>query len=274
MVMIRGYQDNPTSTFTFPIKALNLPVPSRDHPFQSPAMANPSTYTFPKSHSFPPMYSLQKTIATRHEQFKRWSSIILLYCKSHKIWRLQLSEALNSPLFHNIQLRKRLTLLEVREIIDWMTSEEGMQGAEWFGKEGEKGSAWIYWRRPEEWADVLASWVSLIFGRFWERVNDGNRWRKRARRILFLLFMNLRRERRLHRKVKDGFQSVRYASPTHALQNSTAWILSFCRRHFRSLSSAAKRRSSEAKSTKVSNSSNLKSSSLDEKLNVWDHYST
>jgi hypothetical protein len=70
-----------------------------------------------------------------------------------------LVDALDTPLFNNAQIRKRMTLTEVREIFDWMASLEGAQRIEWMGREGEKASAWIYWRRPEEWAVVIESWI-------------------------------------------------------------------------------------------------------------------
>lgn len=124
-------------------------------------MADSATddFRFPKSYGFPPMWTLQRTLATRHEQFKRWSSLILAYCHHHRIWRLTLVDALNTPLFRNPRLRKSLTLEEVTEVLDWMTQEQGMRRVEWIGREGAKGSAWIYWRRPEEWADVINAWV-------------------------------------------------------------------------------------------------------------------
>jgi ESCRT-II complex subunit VPS25 len=48
-----------------------------------------------------------------------------------------------------------------------MASPEGGNRAEFItsgkkskaGDEGEGGKAWIYWRRPEEWAAVLEEWV-------------------------------------------------------------------------------------------------------------------
>jgi len=74
-----------------------------------------------------------------------------------------------------VALRKRVSLSEARNIIDWMakSEEEGGGGrrAEWVssgGGKGEKNEAWIWWRRPEEWAAVVADWVSglsLLF--FW-----------------------------------------------------------------------------------------------------------
>ncbi len=53
----------------------------------------------------------------------------------------------------------------------WMASTEGGNRAEFItsgaGKkksaaaveEGEGGRVWVYWRRPEEWAQVLEEWV-------------------------------------------------------------------------------------------------------------------
>ena len=68
---------------------------------------------------------------------------------------------LDTPLFHNRQLRKSLSLQEVRDLIDWMTRDEGLRRAEWVGDGSEKGVAWIYWRRPEEWAETISNWVRL-----------------------------------------------------------------------------------------------------------------
>ncbi len=42
-----------------------------------------------------------------------------------------------------------------------MTRDEGGRRAEWIdGGVGAKGgTAWVYWKRPEEWADVILGWV-------------------------------------------------------------------------------------------------------------------
>lgn len=43
-----------------------------------------------------------------------------------------------------------------------MTSEEGGRRAEWVGGsegKGGGGAFWVFWKRPEEWADVVAEWV-------------------------------------------------------------------------------------------------------------------
>lgn len=80
-----------------------------------------------------------------------------------------------------------------------MAGSDGERRAEWIGAVGERGSCWIWWRRPEEWAEVLAAWVSFGIGLpplFWfrnyevsgESANPGvvnSRLMRRGRRIQF-----------------------------------------------------------------------------------------
>ena len=68
---------------------------------------------------------------------------------------------MDSPLFHNTALRKRISLADARSILDWMSLSEEVGGggkrAEWIG--AGKSSAWVWWRRPEEWAELVLDWV-------------------------------------------------------------------------------------------------------------------
>ncbi|KAJ6014652.1 ESCRT-II complex Vps25 subunit N-terminal winged helix, partial [Penicillium herquei] len=117
----------------------------------------------------PPFFTPQPNTNTRQAQLQKWSSLIQAWCRHHKQYRLSLVEAVDSPLFHNAALRKRLDLREARDVIDWMvkSEEEGGGGrrAKWIdsssssGNQGPKSVAWIWWRRPEEWADVIVDWV-------------------------------------------------------------------------------------------------------------------
>lgn len=76
-------------------------------------------------------------------------------------------DALDTPLFYNAQLPKRLSLRDAKAVLTWMASPEGGNRAEFIptgtkkAKAGEEegGKAWIYWRRPEEWAAALEEWV-------------------------------------------------------------------------------------------------------------------
>ncbi|KAF4214940.1 hypothetical protein CNMCM8980_008831 [Aspergillus fumigatiaffinis] len=134
--------------------------PAGNEKMSQPHLA--TTFQFPPTYSFPPFFTPQPNSTTRLSQLQKWSSLIQSWCRHHRIYRLSLIEAIESPLFHNATLRKRLTLSEARAVLDWMakSEEEGGGGrrAEWIDG-GSKSVAWIWWRRPEEWAGIVADWV-------------------------------------------------------------------------------------------------------------------
>ena len=122
------------------------------------ATATASDFIFPQIHSFPPFYTIQPNSLTRASQFRSWSSLIQAYCRRHHIFKLTLVDALNSGLFNNTTIRKRLSEKDAKEVIDHMVSKDGDERAEWVGPQ--KAAAWIWWRKPEEWAALLEHWVS------------------------------------------------------------------------------------------------------------------
>lgn len=117
----------------------------------------PLPFPFPKSYFFPPFFSPQPTLQTRQAQLKKWSILIQKYCRHHRIYELSLIDALDTPLFHNTTLKKRLSLNDVKAVVEFMASSEGDERAEWVSPE--KASAWIWWRKPEEWGGLIAAWV-------------------------------------------------------------------------------------------------------------------
>ncbi|EFQ96671.1 vacuolar protein-sorting-associated protein 25 [Nannizzia gypsea CBS 118893] len=120
-------------------------------------MYDPTDFVFPRDYSFPPFYTIQPNLTTREKQFQKWSSFIQAYCRHHRIYRLSLIDTISAPLFYNAELKKGLGLADAVNIVDWMAGTSGGKRAEWIG--GEKTIAWIWWKRPEEWASVLAGWV-------------------------------------------------------------------------------------------------------------------
>lgn len=122
----------------------------------------PGAFAFPYYYSFPPFFSLQPNASTRAVQFQRWSRLIQSWCRQHNTYKLNLAEAVESELFRNTQISKRLSLSDARTVLDWMCKgdEEGGGGrrAEWVDGPS-KTTAWIWWKRPEEWAGIIADWV-------------------------------------------------------------------------------------------------------------------
>lgn len=127
--------------------------------------ASASPFPFPPTYNFPPFFTPQPNTNTRQSQLQKWSSLIQSWCRHHRQYRLSLIDAVETPLFHNAALRKRLDLREARAVVDWMSKSEeeggGGRRAEWIAEGSAQGKAvaWIWWRRPEEWADVLVEWV-------------------------------------------------------------------------------------------------------------------
>lgn len=120
------------------------------------AMAAP--FVFPKAHAFPPMYTIQPNPVTRAAQFGRWSSLVQQYCQHHRIFRLELPASYESPLFVNADISRRLAPDAVAQVLDFMASDQGGHRGAWIFRQ----AFWVYWKTPEEWADVLMRWVEQV----------------------------------------------------------------------------------------------------------------
>lgn len=122
------------------------------------------SFPFPRDYHFPPFFTRQPTLTTRHAQLQKWSSLILSYSRYHKIWKLALADAIETDLFWNKKLGKKLSREDVREVVEFMRKEGR---AEWVGgsakdKDGTGSVFWVWWRNPEEWAGLIADWVSVV----------------------------------------------------------------------------------------------------------------
>ncbi|XDG05809.1 hypothetical protein ABKA04_005424 [Annulohypoxylon sp. FPYF3050] len=154
-----------------------LPKPTSSTPSQPP------TFEFPREYNFPPFFTKQTNLTTQHAQLEKWSSLILSYCRFHRLFRLSLSYegAPHEDLFRNRRLNRSLHLTDAREVLDFMRREgraEAVSGSGGGGgigggigsisnlagggggsKEGTGDVFWIYWRTPEEWAEMVEAWV-------------------------------------------------------------------------------------------------------------------
>ncbi|KAI0155308.1 ESCRT-II complex, vps25 subunit [Xylariaceae sp. FL1272] len=148
-------------------------------PNPSPAPAPTPSFEYPREYSFPPFFTRQPNLSTRHAQHVKWASLILSYCAFHRIFRLSLSPSSLSTttntlspsqtpstpanpsedLFHNRKIKKRLSPSDAREVLEHM-KRDGRAEAVNSGGKGDGGDVWyIYWRTPEEWASLLESYV-------------------------------------------------------------------------------------------------------------------
>ncbi|RUS19644.1 vacuolar protein sorting 25 [Endogone sp. FLAS-F59071] len=116
-----------------------------------PSLAQPgyttkTGFTFPSIHNFPPFFTAQPTLSTWEDQSSLWATVILAYYKHHRLYKLELNEAVSggSELFANPRIKRSA---------EWDTA-----GAT--GKQPQKTQCFIHWRKPEEWANYISSWAS------------------------------------------------------------------------------------------------------------------
>lgn len=124
-------------------------------------------FRFPAHYSFPPFFTLQPNVTTLSTQLNLWFDLILSYCKHYRQFKLSVSTIVNSPLFNNGAIGRRLDVVSIRRVLNHMTSAEGDRRAEWAVTPGAKSKTvdeqsvvWIYWKRPEEWGECVFAWVN------------------------------------------------------------------------------------------------------------------
>ena len=125
---------------------------------QPSTISHTSTLTYPRDYHFPPFFTRQPTATTRSSQLSKWSAWILSYCRHHRLYRLSLADAIDSDLFWNRKLGKRLGMEDAREVLEWMRGRQGR--VEWIT--AGRDVCWVWWRTPEEWAGLIAEWVSGV----------------------------------------------------------------------------------------------------------------
>lgn len=115
------------------------------------------TFEWPPIHSFPPFFTRQANDSVWEEQRLLWQSMVLRYAQHNRLWRMSISELLQSDLFFNRSLNRGLKLETAIEIVQNLVRSGN---AEWVS--GSNSTAiYIYWYRAEEWAELIAQWVNI-----------------------------------------------------------------------------------------------------------------
>uniref|UniRef100_UPI00358DEB33 vacuolar protein-sorting-associated protein 25-like n=2 Tax=Myxine glutinosa TaxID=7769 RepID=UPI00358DEB33 len=114
-------------------------------------------FSWPWQYSFQPFFTLQPNMETRQKQLAAWCSLVLEYCRHHRLYALDLQEAQESVLFNNRQIQRKLP----SEVVIIVLEELRKKGnVEWQDKG--KNRCLVLWRRPEEWGNLLYQWVIKV----------------------------------------------------------------------------------------------------------------
>ncbi len=109
----------------------------------------------PKWVKRPWMYIKPKKTDQIESWLQSWSAIVLDYSRIFVIHIININDLRSGHPFNNKNLGKRLTLVQVRSIIDHLVQQNI---ARWLD-EKTKTRARIYWKSNEEWADALLDFM-------------------------------------------------------------------------------------------------------------------
>lgn len=84
--------------------------------------ASPKTDEFSKGdfRNFKPMYTLQPVKATRDKQLKQWSSIVMSFCKTKDLQKINPADF---PPFSNSDIDRKLSTEAIKAVIDSMIAK-------------------------------------------------------------------------------------------------------------------------------------------------------
>ncbi|KAI9804369.1 MAG: hypothetical protein M1833_007176 [Piccolia ochrophora] len=149
---------------------------STTDPSPPPRPSSPTTTTtttttppaLPPHHAFPPLYTLQPNPTTVTAQLRLWSRIITTYCATRRQFKLSLPAALDTALFRNEAIGRRLSLKDAGVVLAAMVEEGsaeavggggGRKGGKDAGDGGGEGEWWVWWRSVGEWSSLVREWV-------------------------------------------------------------------------------------------------------------------
>ncbi len=131
-----------------------------------------STFAFPQIYSFPPFFTQQSHPETQQAQLAQWVDLISSYCREKRVFFLDCapgSSDLRSELFTNAQIERSVNPTFAAALLSHMVATGA---ARWErdldSKKTSKASAppqqgsqraIIFWRRPEEWAELIYDWI-------------------------------------------------------------------------------------------------------------------
>lgn len=114
-------------------------------------------FQWPWHFDFSPFFTIQPNLSTRDKQLKAWGRLVLDFCQFNRIYSIDLEEIAKSDLFNNRRLNRRLEESGIRAVFDFLEQQKHI---EW--KDKAKTRCNIYWRRVEEWGQLIYEWASSI----------------------------------------------------------------------------------------------------------------
>lgn len=122
-----------------------------------------SGFLLPSIHSAHPFFTHQPNPATLAEVTKHWSQLILTYARFRRLFVLRVEDAEESDsmwaeILRNDRINRKLPASYLSYILETMVNNKTAV----YEPAKQTRSVILYWRLPEEWAEVLHDWVRIL----------------------------------------------------------------------------------------------------------------
>ena len=116
-----------------------------------------SKFQFPPVYSYPPFWTIQLNSETKKKQLDLWGNIVLAFMKSINKTEMDLLTSLDTPLFNNKKISRKLSKSDVDQIIEHLISSNN---AKWL--DDLKIRVRIIWRTHEQWGKIIKKYIEDI----------------------------------------------------------------------------------------------------------------
>jgi ESCRT-II complex subunit VPS25 len=120
-----------------------------------------SGFLLPSIHSAPPFFTQQPNTATQAVFTEQWTRLLLAYARHRRLFTLRLEDA-EVPggewdeVLRNPRINRRLMPNHLAHLLGIMISKDLAV----YEPAKQSRAILLYWRLPEEWAEVLYEWVT------------------------------------------------------------------------------------------------------------------
>lgn len=125
-------------------------------------------FAFPPLYSFPPFFTLQSNTATLATQLTQWTQLVLAWCRHTRTFYLDVDDAQRLSLWGNDALQRRLPRDARARVFQYLVKEQHRAAWDTPGLVAPKSAnllpsnrILVFWRRADEWGDLIYSWVSV-----------------------------------------------------------------------------------------------------------------
>jgi len=121
----------------------------------------PTGYLLPSIHSAPPFFTQQPNAATQAIVTEQWTRLILSYARHRRLFYLRVEDAETSgndwdEILKNDRIKRKLLPSHLSFLLGEMVSKNVAT----YEPPKQTRTVLLYWRLPEEWAEVLHEWAS------------------------------------------------------------------------------------------------------------------